>query len=349
MNPTRRFPRILICRLSALGDCIHTLPVLCALRRKLPEAYLAWVTQSGCAPLLRNHRDLDELIEVPRGFLKSPLTLGRLWARLRETRFDIVIDPQSLTKSAAAAWLSAAQRRIGFAAPLGRELSTWLNNEPVTATAGHAVDQNLELLRPLGIEQVEAEFHLPRDKKATESIGGFLRQAGIEQPPVVVHPGAGWDSKLWLPCRYGEVAMHLGRSRRLKTVVAWAGQRCREWAEQVVAFSRGHAVLAPPTTLPELIALLRAARLYLGSDSGPLHMAAAARTPCIGLFGPSRPQHNGPYGEGHISLQEYYQEGTTRQRKTADNEALRAIQSNTVIAACERLLTEPLADSQQAA
>src|SRR5580698_93646 len=135
--------RILIVRLSAIGDVLHGLPVLCALRDALPHAHLAWVVEGRTADLLAGHPALDELIVVPRRWLKSPRAVLDLWRRLHG-RFDVSIDIQGLTKSAVAAWLSGAPVRIGLAAPAGRELSPWLNNHRVAPTATHVVDRNLE-------------------------------------------------------------------------------------------------------------------------------------------------------------------------------------------------------------
>ena len=143
-------PRILIVRLSAIGDAIQTMPVACALRERFPDAFLAWAVETRAAALLRGHEALDELIELPRGWLKSPGGVWRLRRRLHDLQFDTTIDVQSLTKSAVLAWLSGAKRRIGFGNPGGRELSKWFNNQRVDPKATHVVDRYLELLRPLG-------------------------------------------------------------------------------------------------------------------------------------------------------------------------------------------------------
>lgn len=337
-------PRILICRLSALGDCVHTLPLLCALRRALPRAHLAWLTQTRSAPLIEGHAALDELITIERGFLLRPKKVRRLRRELQARRYDVAIDPQSLSKSAVPAWLSGAATRIGFARPEAREIAPWLNNVIVRASAAHAVDKTLELLRPLGIDATAPEFGLPVQAAASRRIDAFLDAHFAAAPPVVMHPGAGWDSKLWPPQRYGEVAAHLGRQHGLRTVVAWAGERVKRWAGAAVAHAQGYAVAAPQMNLADLVALIARARMYVGSDSGPLHMAAALDIPTVSMFGPSRPQRNGPYGKGHVVVQAYYQEGTTRQRKRAGNDAMRAISAAMVIEACEEILGRSVPD-----
>ncbi len=258
-------PRILIVRLSAIGDVIQTMPVACALRERFPQAMLAWAVQERAGTLLRGHEAIDELILLPRGWLKSPGGVWQLRRKLRDLQFDVAIDVQSLTKSAFLAWLSGAKRRIGFGNPGGRELSKWLNNVRVDPKTTHVVDRYLELLRPLGIESPAVRFQVPEheeDRKAAEQIVGRMgleaivspggadipvchqngthRQTGMSAPPwfAVVNPGAGWPSKLWPAERYAAVARHLGDARGLATLVVWAGQAERLLAEQVVANAR---------------------------------------------------------------------------------------------------------------
>ena len=157
-----RHPRILISRLSAIGDCVLATPLLCALRDHLPNAHLAWVTERAPATLLEGHAALDELIVVPKRWMKSAAEIRQLRSKLRASRFDIAIDPQGLTKSSIVAWLSGAKQRIGFHKPRGRELSCWFNRELVTSTKTHVVDARfLELLKPLGILNPATRFDLP--------------------------------------------------------------------------------------------------------------------------------------------------------------------------------------------
>ena len=131
---------------------IHATPVLCALCARLPHAYLAWVVEGRAGDLIEGHPAFDQLVRLPRRWLKSPRAVWALRGRLRALDFDVAIDVQGLTKSAVAARLSRAPRRIGFGGVDGRELSPLLNTERVVPTATHVIDRNLELLRPLGIE-----------------------------------------------------------------------------------------------------------------------------------------------------------------------------------------------------
>lgn len=344
-----RSPRILISRLSHIGDCILTLPVLNALRAQFPQAYIGWVVERPSDQLLNNHPAIDELFVLKRGWLRSPSNWAKLRRELKPHRFEIVIDPQSLTKSAVPGWLSGARRRVGLARPRGRELSCWLNNELIRPQSRHVVDRSLEMLAPLGIESPRVEFNLPLHTDAARMAADFVRDAHLGEGYAVLNPGAGWKSKLWPAERFGQVAKHLGPRRGLPSVVVWAGDAERQLAEQIVARSGGHALCAPPTSLVELAALLRTARLFVGSDTGPLHLAAAVGTPCVGLYGPTRPEDCGPYGTGHASVQEFYQSGTSRQRRKADNVAMRAIAAETVAAACYRVLDQASRSVRQVA
>jgi ADP-heptose:LPS heptosyltransferase len=255
-------------------------------------------------------------------------------------RFDVSIDPQSLSKSAALGWLSQIPRRIGFARGIGREFAPLLNNCRVRPTSEHLVDRSLELLKPLGISAPRVDFQLPRYPAAAERMATFLERA-TGNAFMAINPGAGWPSKVWPAERYGAVAHHVGEKWSLPSVVVWSGEKEHRWARTIVAQSQGHAVLAPSTNLQELTELLRQAQLFVGSDTGPLHMAAAVGTPSVSMYGPTRPANCGPYGAQHIALQEYYQEGTSRERRKADNEAMRAIDDKSVCSACDAILKRP--------
>lgn len=335
---SEQHPRILISRLSAIGDCILTTPLLCALRDRFPHAHLAWVTERGPATLLEGHAALDELIVVPKRWLKSPTEIRQLRSKLRASRFDIAIDPQGLTKSALVTWLSGAKRRIGFDQPRGRELSRWFNRELVTPTRSHIVDAQLELLKPLGVANPQVRFDLPVIAEVESKVDGMIRAAHLGCDFAAINCGAGWDSKLWSSYRYGRVARCLGERHQLPSFVLWSGERERAWGEETVACSGGRAVLAPPTTLPELAAVLRRARMFVGSDTGPLHIAAAVGTPCVGMFGTTRPEDCGAYGSQHVHIQKRFHDGTSRERRRADNEAMLEIDVDSVVVGCEELL-----------
>jgi lipopolysaccharide heptosyltransferase I len=331
-------PRILIVRLSAIGDVVHTLPLLCALRDRFPRAMLAWVVEDRSAMLLRGHAALDELIVLPRNWLAWPSVVWQLRSRLRAMDLDLVIDAQSLTKSALAAWLSGAKRRIGFGHPWGREISRWFNTELVDTTQPHVIDRHLELLRPLGIESPAVHFDIPEQESDRAAAVNIIHAVGAEQGFGIIAPGAGWPSKLWPVDRYAAVSRYLGRQWRLPTLVVWGNRQERAWAEQIAAGSDGAAKTASAMTLRELAALARRARLFIGSDTGPLHLAAAVGTPCVGLYGPWSPDHHGPYGPQHVVLQKMTVEGSTWQKRHASGQCMEAIDVDLVCDACDQIL-----------
>lgn len=332
--------RVLITRLSAIGDCIQTLPLASAIRARYPRAMIAWCVEPAAAPLVKAHPAVNRVVVVKKGWLGSPIEMLKVRQQLRALKCDIAIDPQSLSKSALAGWMSGARQRIGFSAPQGREIAPWLHTERIAKTAEHVVDGYLQLLRPLGIESPPVKFGLTPDEASLATIQTFLYQQGLHDGFMVINPGAGWDSRLWPAERYAEVAKRVGQATRVRSVVAWAGEREHAWAQQIAASSGGQAVLAPKTSLLELVALLKLSTCFVGSDTGPLHLAAALQVPCVAMFGPTRWQVSGPYGTGHICLQKAYHDGTSRERRSADNRAMCLITTDDVCQACEQTLEQ---------
>lgn len=329
-------PRVLIVRLSAVGDCVQTLPLACALREQWPGADISWVVERPAAPLVALCPAIDRLVVLPRGFARRPSMLWWLRGTLRRLRPEVTLDPQGLTKSGMVAWLSGARRRIGLARPAAREINPWLQTERVAPSEQHRVRRYLQLLRPLGIEQAAARFDLAIPPAVQQAMDEAIAARGETGPFAVLNPGAGWDAKRWPEERYAQVARHLAACG-WTSVVAWAGDRERAWAEAIVTAAGGAALLAPPTSLVELAALLKRARLFVGSDTGPLHLAAAVGTPCVALFGASSGQDCGPLGPQHVVLQRAWDRSPGRKRPGADNWAMRQITVAEVCAACDRI------------
>lgn len=334
-----RTPRILIVRLSAIGDVIHGLPVLCALREALPEAFLGWIVEGRAADLLEGHPALDALVRVPRGWLKSPREVWRVHRRMHALRFDAAIDLQCLTKSAIAARLSGARRRIGKAGEDGRELSKWFHNELVACGGSHVIEHYLELVKPLGVSSPQVRFDLPERDVDVRMAEEFLRTQGLRGRRIaILNPGAGWPSKVWPAERYGELARHLAKAHGVASVAVWGVPGELPLAQRIVAASDGHATLAPATSMTELAALCRRAAVFVGSDTGPMHLAVAVGVPTISLHGPSRAEWCGAYGPRNVRLQVRYEDGSALERRQADDSAMRAIEVPLVAEACDRLL-----------
>ncbi len=327
-------PRILISRMSAIGDAILTLPVACALRDEMPESYIAWVVEEKAAPMVRGHQTLDAVIQLQRGWFTSPSGVREARQLLRQHRFDISIDCQGNTKSSLAGWLSGARQRIGYAGRHGGELSRLLNNTRVTPVFNHLTDRSLELLIPLGIHSPKVRWKLPLPDVARNWAARWRRTISANQL-AVLNPGGTWPSKLWEADRFAVTARYLQDHYGYRSAVVWGTPDERAMAEQIVNRAHGSAVLAPDTDLHHLASLIETADLFISGDTGPLHMAVAVGTATIGLYGATRPGDSGPYGQ--IAIQQAYERGSRRHRRNADNTAMRAIQVEHVCTAIDDL------------
>ena len=347
MSSSKKTPRILVVRLSAIGDVIHAMPVACALRDRFPKALLVWAVEQRAAELIQDHAAIDEHIVLPQGWLRSPRQVWHLRKRLRAFAFDTAVDIQGLSKSAAVAWLSGAKRRIGMGGRWGREVSRWLNNQLVDTGDLHAIERGLKLLEPLGVRSPEVHFNVPvaaADCAAAEEI---LQRLNLHAGFVLIASGAGWPSKLWPIDRYAAVAAYLGRRWNLSSLLIWGNAAERARAEQITQAAEGRAQLCPKITLLQLAAIARRAQFTIGSDTGPLHLAAAAGAPCVGLYGPWPADKHGPYGPQHINLQAMCMAGTTRQRRHAPSIYMEAIGTDLVFDACDAMMSRNNSSPQE--
>ena len=303
---------VAIVKLSSIGDVVHALPVAVALKREQPGTRITWIAEAREATLLAGHPDVDEVIVADtRGWrrstnrvraLREALSLAR---RLRARGFDVALDLQGLLKSGMLTALTRAPRRIGLAPAFRRErASVVFTNERVTppSAARHVVEQNLALLGPLGVINRSVEFRLPIDAAAEARIEAFLAGAGIKAGDrlVLINPGAGRADKRWPVESFGALARGLAGDMGARVVVLWGPGE--DGDARAIAGAAPGGVAAPPTTLPDLAALARRARLFVAGDTGPLHVAAAVGTACLALFGPTSGVRNGPYGAGHEVL-----------------------------------------------
>jgi lipopolysaccharide heptosyltransferase I len=306
-------PRILVIRLSSIGDIVHALPAVAALGESLPEAEIAWAVESRFAellagnPFVRRVLPLDTLGWRARGrSAAAPEDVVGGLAALRRFHADVAIDFQGLVKSAVLGWLSHAPRRIGFARAWRREKpAALLYTERVEAPGReHVVEENLALVERFGARPVTRacwQFPLPRDHAAETQIERRLGEMDVERF-VVINPGGGWTSKRWPPQQYAALIRALAEDE----IVLVTGSPGEEpWIHEIV-HSAGWAgaarVVYFPSTLLEFVALARRARLLVGGDTGPLHLAAAVGTPVVAIYGPTNPRRNGPFASGDIVL-----------------------------------------------
>jgi heptosyltransferase-1 len=287
--------RILIIKTSALGDIVHALPTLTALRRALPEAVIGWVVEDVFESLLAGHPDLDAVVPVrTRAWRRmNPVSsLREITAFIRALQgfgADIALDLMGNHKAGAIAALSLADRRIGLHASQRRERTSalWIN-ESTIPRGRHAVEVNLAVLQALGIPAQAIDFGPEK----------LFRDAVVPDLPtdfILIHPGAGWGNKRYPAAAWGRVAALIAARMDLPVLVA-SGHGEEALAERVARDSEDAAQVARLPTLPMLAAALRRARLTLAADTGPLHLAHALGTPALAIMGPTDPARHGPYG-----------------------------------------------------
>lgn len=303
MAEGRTATRIVLVRLSAVGDIVHTWPLAVAMRDALPRVHLSWVVEEPLRPLVEGHPCLDEVVVVnTRRWRRAPLSpvtrtqVARVRRRLRNLEPDLAIDAQGLLKSAVVTHWTGAPRRVGLRRPWRRELlAGFAYNEtlPGSATSPHVVATNLELVRAVGAVP-------PADPPPPD--GRWLSRRALEAPVrgpwrspyAVLLVGAGWQVKVLPTSTLTAVASGLAQ-QGLTVVVAW-GPGERDAATTLSRATGGRALVAPPTDLLQLTGLLGQAALVIGSDTGPLHLAASLGVPTVGVFLTTSPARNGPLG-----------------------------------------------------
>lgn len=302
--------RVLIVKLSALGDVVQSLPVAMAIRRQAPEAEIDWLVEAPNAGVLAGHPALRRVLISPRrpapGDGRSgPARWFGFWGELRRTRYDAVLDLQGLMKSAIFAKFACGGRKIGFAG--GKEpLAAWALTERLAPydPERHALERYLDLLEPLGLERpARPEFGLEPSPDELRRAADLLGGLGLRRPLVLLHPMAKWDSKLWPAGHWAELARRLAEAG---ADLALTGSAADRPATAAIAGRAGAGErlvdLAGRADLRTLAALQSLARAVVSTDTGTMHLAAAVGAPVVALFGPTSARRTGPYGSGHAVL-----------------------------------------------
>jgi ADP-heptose:LPS heptosyltransferase len=306
--------RILAIRLSAVGDVINTLPALGALRRSFPAAFIGFLVEDRAHDLLLNHPFVDAVHLYPRrrwaGMAANPLRWGAALAEaarflhgIRRRGYDVALDFQSNFKGAALGLLSGVRRRVGFSRGHCKEWNHLFSTVRVTPPGGpelNRVDKFLSLAAAVGADIAGAAYALPDAPASRERVDGFLAREGVNGF-VAIHPGTSdfGRTKRWPPERFATLASRIAAAHGLRAVVTW-GPGERALAEEIVRSSGTSAILALETgSILDLAELLRRARLFVGCDTGPLHLASAVGVPSVALFGPKDPRVYGPYNPLH--------------------------------------------------
>lgn len=274
--------RILVVKPSSLGDVVHALPTVNLIRRRYPDAHIAWLINNELASLLKKCPVINEIIEFHRhDYAKLPA----LVSRLRRERFDLVVDLQGLLRSGLIGWVSGASRRVGLSD--AREGSRMFYTEIVNVPRTHAVDRYLLAAKHLGCPPGPVEFPLGLSSNLQSQISNRL---------IAVNPCARWETKLWGDDHFSALIDHLPADR-----VVLIGS-CSE-RDRIAGINRDRARnLAGELDLFQLAELYQQCAVAISNDTGPMHLAAAVGTPVIALFGPTDPVLVGPYGPGHVVI-----------------------------------------------
>lgn len=311
--------RVLIVKQSSLGDIIHTLPVVHALKRCHPSCRIGWIAEEGFAALVRRDPAVARVhaIHIPstsspgsgrsayfRAMIATLRTLRQLRTDCAQVPYDLILDLHASFRSGLLALANPGGVRIGFAG--ARELNPLFQHHLITIPEGmaHAVEKNLLFCRLLGCEPTPADFHLCASAEDEEGVHRFFAAEGLDtsRQLVYVNPTARWQSKFWLAERWAELADRLLADG---ITPVFGGAPGEEHAIRQITDRMDHraVVAAGRLSLTESVALMRRASAYVGLDTGPMHMAAMAGIPVVALFGPTHPERVGPYGSGHIVVQ----------------------------------------------
>jgi heptosyltransferase I len=306
--------RVLIVKLGSIGDVVHTLPVLAAVRNAIPEAEISWVVEERSAEVLRGNALIDDLIEVDTRRMRGPGVLGEVlngqFGALRKGKFDVAIDFQGLMKSAVITRISRARSRFGFSRKSLREkaAAVFYTDRIEPPPQVHVIRKNLALAAgALDITVPSEAFEFPiftddrHVREVEEIIGAPIPGKNAGGTPAfraeggnfaILNPGGGWATKLWHAEKFGELADRLWAELGIVPVIT-TGPNEHELAARVDAASKAGKLIFARPSLKGFYELAKRARVYIGGDTGPTHLAVAAGTPIVGLFGPTEWWRNG--------------------------------------------------------
>jgi heptosyltransferase I len=333
---------------SSLGDVVHTLPVVRAIKRCYPSCYVGWIVQRPFHEILSAERAIDEIIPIHIPSTSDPLAgrgtywrataatlrvLRELRTRFREKPYDVVLDLHASFRSGLIGLTNPNSVKIGFAD--AKELNTRFQDYVIDPGPEriHAVDKNLAFAEYLGCPVVPEDFRLVVDPRAQERVHSFLLEGGVQEGDRIVYANstARWETKFWTIEGWAELAdLLVGRS---KAAVVFAGSAADvPYIEQITGRMKGRALVAAgKLNLAEAAALMARSDVYVGVDSGPMHVAAFVGIPVGALFGPTEPEKVGPYGQGHKVI--YNRDVDCigcRKRRCNDRKCLEELKAETV-------------------
>ncbi|MBI2957129.1 MAG: lipopolysaccharide heptosyltransferase I [Acidobacteria bacterium] len=335
--------RILVVRLGSMGDIVHTLPGVATLREAFPRAHIDWLVERRWHELIELNPDISGIIPADTTTWRRELLRARTWrgfselARtLRQAGYDTAIDFQGLYKSALLARLSGARERIGFDMNAAKEsgAAAFYTTAVRPPENVHVIEMNLSLVKAAGAAEPAWRFPLSTQPDDEAYVEEQLQQNQVRHF-FVLSPGGGWGSKCWPIERYAALHNALARTRGWRSVLN-AGPGEERLASEFMAQARVTRPVHFPLTPRQLVALVRRARVLISGDTGPLHIAAAVGTPVVGLYGPTDPKRNGPFGSRAVVIHHRDRGPTSYKHEEKVSPAMLAITVEEVLAAVER-------------
>ena len=348
--------KFLILRLSAVGDVIRTLPAVKALKDRFPYSQIIWITEEASQRFLESQPGIDEVILFPRKrWVRGIKSIRGIWrtlqemvhfiSGLRKQRFDAVLDFHGILKSGVLSYLSGTSKRIGFDRRSSREGNFLFSNVKVSLPAERIsrFERNFYLLRGMGleIEGFHPGLHIPHEDR--EYIDSFFRKLPFApvKPLIAIHPGSSPKTayKRWMPEQYSKLADSLAREMGASVLFTW-GPAELKWIEGIRKGMKELSILAPRTeTLTQLGEILRRCDLYVGGDTGPLHIASLVGTPAVVIYGPTDAVVNEPLGR-HVKIQKDVGCNPCRNRDCKKLSCLEAITVNDVMNGVREILSK---------
>ena len=305
---------ILIVKLSAIGDVIHTLPALNAIRGHYPDARITWLVEEAAASLIEGHQALDRVLVSRRkrwlqglrgpSRVRHAAAVGTFLKALRDTRYDLVLDFQASLKGGVLIALTRGRRRVGFGKGLEHQEHSYLFlNEKIPAVdmEVHALTRGLLMLESIGIFTERIEYRLPVSEQERQTVAVLLKTEGCDQSKklVAINPVAQWETKLWDNAKFAALADYLVEQYDV-TVVFSGGPADKPIVADIRSRMKTPSLnLVGRTSLKDLAALYEQAACLVSTDTGPMHLGAAVGIPVVALFGPTAPWRTGPFGDGH--------------------------------------------------
>jgi len=341
---------ILVIRLSSLGDVLMAMPAVKAIKERFGNTHISWLVEGSVAEFLACQSFIDEVIQFPRHSIVRGLKKGKsigvakelqeFIKRLRKRKYDLVIDFHGIIKSAGLSTIVRGEKVIGFGKTYAKEKSHLFYDEKIEGEHRriHKVARNMLIAQALGIDEKPPEILPVIPSHAHAYIEQFLSENGIQAPLFALNPfsSKGSTFKRWHLDRYAELAQRIREAYNAYVLILWGPGEKKE-AEHIKRIAGDNVLLSCPTTIPQLFALLQKAVMYIGGDTGVMHLASLAKKPVVAIFGPTDVSINAPYGSPHVIVRKSVPCSPCKNKKCQERICLDAITVDEVFEAVKKL------------